>query len=58
MEKFEKQSDKIQNRVTEDTQEKRIPRSNFMYQNFDCKRCKTKESMMGQFSGWLVFEDF
>jgi hypothetical protein len=56
MERSEKWSDGIQNRVTGDTRERRVSHSQILcIEIFYCKTCKTKESMMGDFNGWFVY---
>jgi hypothetical protein len=52
----EKRLDGIQNRVTGDTQERRVSHGQILCIGiFDYKRYKTKESMMGQFNSQFVY---
>ena len=56
MARSEKRMDEIQNRVTGDTQERRVSHDQILsIRIFDYKMCKTEESMMGQFSGRFVY---
>jgi hypothetical protein len=56
MARSEKRSDEIQNRVTGDTQERRVFHGQILcIRIFYCKTCKTEESMMGQFNGRFVY---
>ena len=48
MTRSEKESDEIQNRVTGDTQERRVSHGQILcIRIFYCKMCKMEESMMG-----------
>jgi hypothetical protein len=56
MARFEKRSYGIQNRVTGDTQKRRVSHSQILcIKFFYYKTCKTEESMMGQFNGRFVY---
>jgi hypothetical protein len=56
MERSEKWSDGIQNRVMRDTHERRVSHSQIVFLGtFDCKTHKTEEGMMGQFRGRFLY---